>query len=131
MPRSHNQEVGEPGVKTHHQHHPPALTHLGPVAAATLNCSLSAPTGASLHEPMGSRCGHRPPYFFKVLRSGKSVRSLIKGKRKRTKRSRIKNEKGDVSTDALGINRLQGNSASTLRKQNRQSRRSGYLPRKI
>lgn len=33
----------------------------------------------SLHEPDGSKCGHSSLYFFKVLRLGKFVMSLIKG----------------------------------------------------
>ena len=78
LPRSHSQEVRQPGLKT--QSLAPAASHTcwGPATAVIMNCSTPA------SRRYLSQWTHRfrvwALYFSKVLRSGKFLRGLIKGK---------------------------------------------------
>ena len=52
----------------------------------------------SLHEPEGFKYGYSSLYFFKVLRSGKFVMSLIKGEKKEKKQPHQKVGEGYEQT---------------------------------
>ena len=77
-PRSHSQEVREPGLKT--QSLAPAASHTcwGPASAAIMSCSM--PASRRYLSQWTHRFRAWALYFSKVLRSSKFIRGLIKGK---------------------------------------------------